>query len=244
MARKKSGGEKKEEKQQTLLEIAISALAGEKGEKPEEAAKSFLDFWQRKEGESVASAQNIMKAIGAIVGYSVYRHVDPMPDSKVDNAAVFGAAAVLLALLVIPRSNALGGRFPQFESVVLRGIKEYKPKEKKEVLKFIRELSNWQEKRIINLLRAVDQEGKPFFDPSILKEKEMRNLIKEYIGDEPSIKEDIDKTIAEIKKLFTENWPLAKAKLTAADNAVAGQLEKLHGFLSSKGLLRKSSKLW
>ncbi|MBI3684966.1 hypothetical protein HY250_01010 [Candidatus Azambacteria bacterium] len=240
MARRGRGEEKKEEgkKQQTLLEVAIAALAGEKGEKPEEAAKSFLDFWQRKEGESVASAQNILKAIGTIVGYSMYRHVDPIPDSKVDNAAVFGAAAVLLALLVIPRSNALGGRFPQFESVMIQGIKEFTPEEKEKILEFIRNLSNWQEKRLINLLRVVNQEGKTIFDPSILKTEEMRNLLRKYIGDEPGIRKDVDKTAAEVKRFFSDHWPSVKNGYHTADQKTAGALRTFRGWFNSKGVRR------
>ena len=142
MAKEKKGKEEKK-KEQTIFNLAINALVGKESETTEEAAKTFLDFWQRKQGESIVSAQNIIKAAGVIGGYAVYRHVDPVPNSKIDNLGVFGAAAVLLVLLAVPRSSELGGRFPQFEGAVLQRIKDdCTPEQKKEILKFIRELSN------------------------------------------------------------------------------------------------------
>ena len=233
----KNKQEKAEKKEQTIFNLAINALVGKESETTEEAAKTFLDFWQRKQGESIVSAQNIIKAAGVIGGYAVYRHVDPVPNSKIDNLGVFGAAAVLLVLLAVPRSSELGGRFPQFEGAVLQRIKDdCTPEQKKEILKFIRELSNWQEKRIINLLKVVGEDGKVSFDPSILKKEEMRRTLLEFIGDEPSMKEDVEKAVAAAKKFFADNWPVVKENLATADETTAGALRSFRGWLNSKGV--------
>ncbi|HEY4519160.1 MAG TPA: hypothetical protein VJK01_02285 [Candidatus Paceibacterota bacterium] len=237
MAKEKGKEEKK--KEQTIFNLAINALVGKESETTEEAAKTFLDFWQRKQGESIVSAQNIVKAATVIGGYAVYRHVDPVPNSKIDNLGVFGAAAVLLVLLAVPRSSELGGRFSQFEGVVLQRIKDdCTPEQKKEILRFIRELSNWQEKRVLNLLKIVGEDGKTSFDPSILKEEEMRKTLLEFIGDEPSMKEDVEKAVVAAKKFFTDNWPATKEKLVTADETIAGGLRTFRGWLNSKGVRR------
>ena len=240
---KKGTKEEEKKKEENLFNLALNALVGKEGETTQEAAKSFLDFWQRKRGESIVSGQNVLKAIGVIAGYAAYRHVDPVPDSKIDNIAVFAGAVGLLTLLVVSRSNEFGGRFPQFESIVLQRIKDnYTPEQKREVLKFIRELSNWQEKRIINLLKVVGEDGKTSFDSTILKDAEMREILLSYIGEEPSLKEDVDKTIVELKKFFAANWPKTKEAYHAADAAIAGQLREFRSFLNSKGIRRDPPK--
>ena len=162
-----------------------------------------------------------MKMAGVIGSYAVYRHVDPVPDSKIDNLAVFGGAAILLALLFVPRSTELGGRFPQFESkLVLQKIgKKLTLEEKKDVLKWIRGLSSWQEKRVINLLKVKDEKGNESFDILPLKDEEVRKILLELIGDEPSLARDVEKTVDSIMKFIKENLPEIKKE----DIHIAGQ---------------------
>lgn len=236
MARKKSKEKEKESASIGITNLILNAITGKEDETTSEAAKSFLDFWQRKKGESVVSAQNILKAAGVIGSYAVYRHVDPVPDSKVDNLAVFGGAAILLALLFVPRSAELGGRFPQFESGILREIGEgLTLEEKREILKWIQGLSNWQEKRVINLLRVVDEKGNISFDITPLKEAEIRQMLLELIGDEPSIREDIDKTVTEVKKFFSENWP-TREQVAKFDEDESKDIRKITDWLAEHGI--------
>ena len=247
MAKKKAGekkGEKAEKKEQTIFNLALNALVGKESETTQEAAKSFLDFWQRKQGESIVSAQNIIKAASAIGGYAVYRHVDPVPNSKIDNLGVFGAAVVLLAFLAVPRSSELGGRFPEFEGAILQHIKDgYTPKQKKEIIRFIRELSNWQEKRVVNLLKVIGEDGKVSFDPSILKKENMRKTLLEFIGNEPSMLEDVEKAVETTKKFFTDNWPATKGKLVAIDTCIAKTIrEDIRPWLKKNGVVENKPK--
>ena len=221
MAKKKTGEKKGVAASIGITNLILNAITGKEDETTSEAAKSFLDFWQRKEGESIASAQNIMKMATAIGSYVVYRHVDPVPDSKIDNLAVFGGVAILLALLFVPRSTELGGRFPQFEGkLVLQKIgKKLTREEKMEILKWIRGLSNWQEKRVINLLKVKDEKGNESFDILPLKDEEVRKILLELIGDEPSLAKDVEKTVDSVTQFIKENLPEIKKE----DVHVVGQ---------------------
>lgn len=213
------------------LGILIQALQFEN----REAVEDFVGSWQRKKGEPLFSPRNIIKAFGVVAGYAVYRHIDPWPNSKADNIVVSGAAVILLALLVMPRSAT--GKSLLVEKIALEKMKtELTADERKQVIEYLSSLSAEQKKRVLDLLRRTDQG----IDLEMLKEEDMRRILLEFVGedDEVEMRKEIEEIIAEMKKFWAHVWPGIKEGLKTADHAVAEKLRGFRGFLNEHGIKR------
>lgn len=208
----------------------VDMLRGEN----QEAVEDFVGEWQRKKGESLFSTRNILKAGGVLAGYAVYRHIDPWPNSKADNVLISGAAVILLALLVIPRS--VSGKALLGEKIALEQMKtELTPGERKQVIEFLSSLSDDQKRRVLDLINT--DQG---INLEMLKEEDMRKILLEFAGhdNEEEMREEIEKIIAEMKKFWANHWPGIKNGLKTADHTVAEGLKNLQGWLNKHGVKR------
>ncbi len=212
------------------LNILIQALQGEN----KEIVDDFIGAWQRKKGEQLISTRNIIKTAGVIAGYAAYQHIDPWPNSKVDDIIVGGGAILLLALLVIPKSSTPKSLL--VEQIALEKLKsEMTPDERKKVIQFLSALSNEQKKRIFEILKT--DQG---INVDMLKEEDMRKILLEFVGDdnEVEMRKEIEEVIAEMKKFWVNVLPGIKEGFKTADHATAEKLKEFRGFLNKHGVKR------
>ena len=233
----KGGGQKPKSAVETLATlIASGALGDEAKEKVKEVFSgdsNFFSWWQRRPGESMVSTDNVLKALGLIVGYEIYNHADPLEGSKADNAAILVAAIALGMLLIVPQSNELGAHFKNFEQKVFLAIQGLKVDEQSEIMKWLRELSNRQEGRIAATLANLSDENLL----KILQEQGSRDLLKELAGDDPESM-TFDEAVKKVQKAWKKYRPYAIAYIDAADETIAGGLRTFRGWLNSKGVRR------
>lgn len=142
---------------------------------------SFRTWWQRRADQSIVSVDNLLKAGAVIAGYSAWQHIDPLPESPIDNLAVLALSAYLLGLLAVPQSAELGATFPEFEGTVLIGLQILAPDKRDEVMRWVRELTPRQERRIVELFRGQKVEEVV----EVLHDDEARAIVLETIGEDP-----------------------------------------------------------
>ncbi len=243
MARGKGGQqqEKKEKVKKSALETLIPIITGSAfGDEAKQKVAdilngdaSFVSFWQRRTGESIVSARNVVKAIALLGTFIAYRHFDPFPDSKVDNAVVVLVAVVLGTLLAIPQSTELGSHFKTFEARILEAFKD--EIELNEVLVWIRCLSNSQEGRLANLVKGMetihagDQEKINQSIKNMMSDDNGRAFLELLIGDDEKQKD--------IAQWVKECWPKIKDRALFVDTWVGVQFINLHENLVKQGVI-------
>lgn len=247
--------EEKEEKKGGNLPPGISNLAaiflgGGKGAAAYGVAEvlkhdDFITNWQRGEGEPVLSTHNIAKMVAVLAGLGIYKHIDPFPDSRVDNYAVMGLAAYLLLLLGIPQQNELGGRLASAEAPILVTCLKHLGQDKAkihDVMEWLGNLPNRQEQKILQVLQAAlsataDNAEEQKLVAEMLADKTTRDFLAKFYGREP-LPQDIKNGLQIIKKLFADYWPPTKEKLLAMDAHIAKTMRgDLRPWLAETGLI-------
>lgn len=247
---KKNGGEKKTtgegQKPKSAVEtIAALIMSGALGDEAKEKAKevlagdsNFFSWWQRKPGESVASTNNVLKALGLLVGYEIYDHADPLEGSKVDNAVILLATLALGMLLVVPQSTELGAHFQDFEAKVLFACHGLPHEEREKIMAWMHELSHRQEARISTILGkiAANEKTADAF-ATILADEKMRVILRALAGEDTKAM-TLEEGIEKVKKVFAIYWPPMKEKLIEADKTTASTFRVFRSFLNAKGVRR------
>lgn len=247
---KKNSGEKKSagegQKPKSAVEtIATLIMSGALGEEAKEKAKevlagdsNFFSWWQRKPGESLASTNNVLKALGLLVGYEIYDHADPLEGSKVDNAAILLITLALGMLLVVPQSTELGAHFQDFETRVLFACHDLPHEEREKIMEWMRKLSHKQEARISTILGkiAANEKTAGAFK-TILADEKMRAILRNLAGEDAKTM-TLEEGIEKVKQVFAIYWPPTKEKLVEADKTTADIFRAFRSFLNSKGVRR------
>ena len=248
---KKNGGKKKVGEESSKPKSAVETLAtlimsGKLGDEAKEKAKevlagdsNFFSWWQRKPGESLASTNNVLKALGLIVGYEIYDHADPLEGSNADNAAILLATLALGMLLVVPQSTELGAHFHDFETKVLLACHDLSEEEREKILMWLRGLSHKQEGRIGTILLKIvaDAKNTDVFK-KLLADENMRNILRDLVGEDTkpmTFEEGIEKAQVVIKK----HWPAVEKSLHTIDVGVGAVLEKINNNLAGHWWMRK-----
>ncbi|MCR4322941.1 MAG: hypothetical protein NUV61_02540 [Candidatus Azambacteria bacterium] len=227
--------------------IAALIMSGALGDEAKQKAKEvltgdsdFFSWWQRKSGESLASTDNVLKALGLLVGYEIYDHADPLKGSKVDNAVILLATLALGMLLVVPQSTELGAHFHNFETKVLLACHDLPEEDRKKILVWLRSLSHKQEGRIGTILLKIagDEKNTGAFK-TILADENMRDILRDLVGEEASpmtFEEGVEKAREVVKK----HWPAVHKSLRTIDSNVGGVLEKINDNLERHWFFRSA----
>lgn len=86
--------------------------------------------WQRRMGEPVS----ILKLAAVLLGAGAYKRLDPFPQNKADNLAVYGFLAYLLYLAIKPATAELSGPYAELESEILEAVTKMFAKDQPEVV--------------------------------------------------------------------------------------------------------------
>ncbi len=145
--------------------------------------EGFFEWWRPDPGESFFSVGNLTKAFAVAAALLGYRHVDPFPQSREDNYAVYGTGAVLLLLLLARQSGAVGTQFAGFEGKIFEEVlKLYKdnPEKTLQMMQWFQQLPRDRETRFRELTRGLKEwDGLVKF----LEKNEIREQFEKLLGD-------------------------------------------------------------
>ena len=197
--------------------------------------EGFLEWWRPDPGESLLSARNLTKAFGVAAALLGYRHVDPFPQSRQDNFAVYGTGAVLLLLLLSRQSGAMGAQFASFEGRIFEEmLKIYKddPTKTAEMMQWFQELPRDRETRFRELTRGFKEFGGLV---KFLETSETREQFEKLLGDFISEAQKADLQRQEVVPFPTH---LAKIFSTIDEGAkrLVPRVERAGAYLRRKGI--------
>lgn len=171
-----------------LAGAAVAAAADKAGEGARSAmgpTSAFMSWWPREAGEPILSVSNIGKLAAIIIGLGIYKKVDPFPDSKADNAAVYGLAAYLASQLVIERKNDMGSHFGNFEGDLFIGLAEKDFDSLNDVMDWVNGLDHRQERQLAEMLTAALHGDKREFVLKAIADKSVRDMLSRTLDKKP-----------------------------------------------------------